>query len=93
MLDDVDEAYGMTPKMVERFQLKERFPGIPDDLLTRIIDDPDPQNKAEVISTLDQAMELTKQGKDTDEIISVLERIKKSRRDNSKGGLQYLMGM
>ena len=93
MLDDVDEAYGMTPKMVERFQLKERFPGIPDDLLTRIIDDPDPQNKAEVISTLDQAMELTKQGKDTDEIISVLERIKKSRKDNSKGGLQYLMGM
>ena len=93
MLDDVDEAYGMTPKMVERFQLKERFPGIPDELLTRIIDDPDPQNKAEAISTLDQAMELTKQGKDTDEIISVLERIKKSRRDNSKGGLQYLMGM
>ena len=93
MLDDVDEAYGMTPKMVERFQLKERFPGIPDDLLTRIIDDPDPQNKAEAIATLDQAMELTKQGKDTDEIISVLERIKKSRRDNSKGGLQYLMGM
>src|SRR5210317_1051450 len=93
ILDDVDEAYGMAPKMVERFQLKERFPGIPDELLTRIIDDPDPQNKAEVISTLDQAMELTKQGKDTDEIISVLERIKKSRKDNSKGGLQYLMGM
>jgi hypothetical protein len=93
MLDDVDEAYGMTPKMVERFQLKERFPGIPDELLTRIIDDPDPQNKAEAIATLDQAMELTKQGKDTDEIISVLEKIKKSRRDNSKGGLQYLMGM
>jgi len=93
MLDDVDEAYGMAPKMVERFQLKERFPGIPDELLTRIIDDPDPQNKAEAIATLDQAMELTKQGKDTDEIISVLEKIKKSRRDNSKGGLQYLMGM
>jgi len=108
ILDDVDEAYGVTPdmkkeldamtgmgapKMAERFELKERFPGIPDELLTRIIDDPDPQNKAEVISTLDQAMELTKQGKDTDEIISILERIKKSRKDNSKGGLQYLMGM
>ena len=93
ILDDVDEAYGMAPKMVERFQLKERFPGIDDNLLTQIIDDPDPQNKAEAIATLDQAMELTKQGKDTDEIISVLENIKKSRRDNSKGGLQYLMGM
>ena len=108
ILDDVDEAYGVTPnmkkeldamtgmgapKMAERFELKQRFPGIPDELLTRIIDDPDPQNKAEAIATLDQAMELTKQGKDTDEIISVLEKIKKSRRDNSKGGLQYLMGM
>jgi len=93
ILDDVDEAYGMAPKMVERFQLKERFPGIDDNLLTQIIDDPDPQNKAEAISTLDQAMELMKQGKDPDEVISILENIKKSRRDNSKGGLQYLMGM
>jgi len=94
MKKELDAMTGMgAPKMVERFQLKERFPGIPDELLTRIIDDPDPQNKAEVIATLDQAMELTKQGKDTDEIISVLENIKKSRKDNSKGGLQYLMGM
>jgi len=79
--------------MAERFELKQRFPGIDDNLLTQIIDDPDPQNKAEAISTLDQAMELTKQGRDPDEIISILEKIKKSRKDNSKGGLQYLMGM
>jgi len=107
-LNDVDEAYGVTPdmkkeldamtgmgapKMAERFELKQRFPGIDDRLLTQIIDDPDPQNKAESISTLDQAMELMKQGKDPDEVISILENIKKSRRDNSKGGLQYLMGM
>ena len=108
ILDDVDEAYGVTPdmkkeldamtgmgapKMAERFELKQRFPGIPDELLTRIIDDPDPLNKAEAIATLDQAMELTKQGKDPDEIISVLEKIKNSRKDNARGGLQYLMGM
>jgi len=108
ILDDVDEAYGVTPdmkkeldamtgmgapKMAERFELKQRFPGIDDKLLTQIIDDPDPQNKAEAIATLDQAMELTKQGKDPDEIISVLEKIKNSRKDNARGGLQYLMGM
>jgi len=108
ILDDVDEAYGVTPdmkkeldamtgmgapKMAERFELKQRFPGIDDKLLTQIIDDPNPQNKAEAIATLDQAMELTKQGKDPDEIISVLEKIKNSRKDNARGGLQYLMGM
>ena len=81
------------PKMAERFELKQRFPGIDDKLLTQIIDDPNPQNKAEAIATLDQAMELTKQGKDPDEIISVLEKIKNSRKDNARGGLQYLMGM
>jgi len=90
---DLEKAKELAPKMAERFELKQRFPGIDDKLLTQIIDDPNPQNKAEAIATLDQAMELTKQGKDPDEIISVLEKIKNSRKDNARGGLQYLMGM
>ena len=93
MKNELDEMKAIAPKMAERFELKQRFPGIDDRLLTQIIDDPNPQNKAEAIATLDQAMELTKQGRDPDEIISILEKIKKSRKDNSKGGLQYLMGM
>lgn len=90
---DVDEAYGIAPKMVERFKLKEKYPGINDELLSEIIDDPDPQNKAEALATLDQAMKLVEEGKETDEIISILQNLKKTRKDNSKGGLQYLMGL
>ena len=84
--DDTDEAYGMAPKMVERFQLKEKYPGIDDELLTQIIDDPDPQNKAEALATLDQAMKLLEEGKGTDEIISILQNLKKTRKDNATGG-------
>jgi hypothetical protein len=90
---DVDESYGIAPKMVERFKLKEKYPGINDELLSEIIDDPDPQNKAEALATLDQAMKLVEEGKGTDEIISILQNLKKTRKDNSKGGLQYLMGL
>jgi hypothetical protein len=92
MLDDVDEAYGMTPKMVERFQLKERFPGIDDRLLTQIIDDPDPQRKAEAIATIDQAFELMRQGKSQEEVYDIMKQMT-DRTKQAKGGLQYLMGM
>jgi len=72
-LNDVDEAYGVTPEMkkeldemakltpkaAERFELKMKYPGLDDDILTAIVDDPNPENKAQVLSTLDQLMELT----------------------------------
>ena len=92
ILDDVDEAYGMAPKMVERFQLKERFPGIDDNLLTQIIDDPDPQRKAEALATIDQAFELMRQGKSPDEILDIMKQMT-DRTKQAKGGLSYLMGM
>jgi hypothetical protein len=79
LFNNVDEAYGVdtamrkelnemkkfwyAPKMAERFELKQKFPGIDDNLLTQIIDDPDPQRKAEVLATIDQAFELMRQGK------------------------------
>ena len=92
--DDVDEAYGMAPKMAERFELKQKYPGIDDDLLTAIIDDPDPNNKAQVLATLEQLMELQRQGKTPEEAADIIKQTMfKGRRDNSKGGLQYLMGM
>jgi len=92
ILNDVDEAYGMAPKMVERFQLKERFPGIDDRLLTQIIDDPDPQRKAEAIATIDQAFELMRQGKSQEEVYDIMKQMT-DRTKQAKGGLQYLMGM
>lgn len=92
-LMDENEAEDMMPKATERFKLKQKYPGINDELLTQIVDDPNPQNKAEALATLDQAMELAGQGRDPDEIISILQQLKKTRKDNSQGGLNYLMGM
>lgn len=100
---DVIDTYGeiydtltaekvLAPKMMERFRLKEKYPGIDEDLLTQIIDDPDPQRKAEVLATLDQSMELMKQGKGSEEVVDILQKETK-RKDNAQGGLNYLMGM
>ena len=44
------------PKAAERFRLKQKYPGIDEDLLTRIIDDTDPTRKAKVLAELDQAI-------------------------------------
>jgi hypothetical protein len=104
---NVDEAYGVTPDMkkeldvmkdlgatktAERFELKERFPGIDDRLLTQIIDDPDPQRKAEAIATIDQAFELMRQGKSQEEVYDIMKQMT-DRTKQAGGGLQYLMGM
>ena len=78
-------------KMAERFELKQKYPGIDDKLLTQIIDDPDPQRKAEVLATLDQAFELMRRGKSPDEILSILKNIT-NRTEQASGGLSYLSG-
>ena len=90
---DLDRAREMTPKMKERFMLKEKYPGLDDELLTAIIDDPDPNNKAQVLATLDQALELQKQGKTPEEAVDILKETMFKRKDNAEGGLNYLMGM
>jgi hypothetical protein len=91
---DTDRLKEMgAPKLAERFELKQRFPGIDEDLLTNIIEDPDPQHKAEVIATLDETFKMMQTGKGPEEIIDILEQGKKTRKDNAQGGLNYLMGL
>ncbi len=90
-LIDETEGEDMMPKMTERFKLRQKYPGIDDELLTQIVDDPNPQNKAEALATLDQAMKLVEEGKGTDEVISILQRLKKTRKDNAEGGINTLM--
>jgi hypothetical protein len=90
---DLEKAKELAPKMVERFELKMRYPGIDEDFLTRIIDDPDPQRKAEVLAALDQSMLLMKEGKTGDEVVDILKQEVKGRKPNARGGLNYLMGM
>jgi hypothetical protein len=79
------------PKMAERFELKERFPGIDEELVTKIVEDPDPQRKAEVIATIEQAFELMKQGKSSDEVLDIMKQMT-DRTKQAGGGLSYLSG-
>ena len=67
------EGLGAT-KMAERFKLKQKYPGIDDDLLTNIIEDTDPVHKASVLAKIDMAMELGKSGKQPEEIIDILKK-------------------
>ena len=90
---ELEEARNLAPKMVERLELKQKYPGIDDDLLNAIIEDPDPNNKAQVLGTLEQVMELQRQGKSPEEAVDIIKETMFKRKDNSKGGLQYLMGM
>ena len=91
---ELEKTRELAPKMVERFELKQKYPGINDELLTNIIEDPDPQHKAEVLAQLDEVMRLMiGQGKGTEETIDILKRARNTRKDNAQGGLNYLMGL
>ena len=78
-------------KSVERLKLMEKYPGIDEKLLDNIINDPDPQHKAEVLAVLDEAMTMGQKGMNTEKIIEVLKST--SRTKQAEGGLSYLMGM
>ena len=83
------------PKLAERSRLKQKYPGIDEELLTNILEDTNPQNKAEVLAQLDDAFEMMRQGKGPDEIIDIFKMLKKTRKDNAEGGLtrtSYAMG-
>jgi len=91
--DEMATVKKLAPKLAERFELKQKYPGIDEELLTNIIEDTDPQHKAEVLATLDETFKMMQTGKGPEEIIDILEQSKKTRKDNAQGGLQYLMGM
>jgi len=94
MKKELDEMAKLTPKAAERFELKIKYPGLDDDLITAIVDDPDPKNKAEVLSTLDQLLELHRRGKSPEEAVDIIKQTMfKNRKLNARGGLNYLMGM
>ena len=61
------------------------------DLLKNIVLDPDPNNQAAAIATLDEVKTLMDKGMSTDEIMNVLQST--PRRKQAEGGLSYLMGM
>jgi len=75
----------------ERRVLKEKYPGISDELLDNILIDDNAQRKAEVLATIDEAFIMAGKGKGPNEIIEILKNT--SRTKNSKGGRAgYYMG-
>ena len=64
---------------------------IDDDLLRNIVLDPDPNNRAAAVATLEQVDALMSEGKNIDEVMSILQST--PRRKQAEGGLSYLMGM
>jgi DNA-binding transcriptional MerR regulator len=61
------------------------------DLLKNIVLDPDPNNQAAAIATLEQVKTMGDKGMSIDEIMNVLQST--PRRKQAEGGLSYLMGM
>ncbi len=71
-LEELKRVREMGPQMVERLELRARYPGITDDLLDSILIDDNPQRKAEVLATLDEAFAMMRKGKGPDEVLRII---------------------
>ena len=88
---EMNVAKGLAPKMVERLQLKERFPGLDDELVERILIDDNPQRKAEVIATIEESYKMLEKGMQPEDIISTFKNTSRSK--NASGGLPHILGV
>jgi hypothetical protein len=94
--DDADELMmlqteKLAPQMTERMQLKIKYPGITDDLIQKIMIDDNPQRKAELLATLDEAFKMMDKGMSPDEILNAVKNTPRTKQ--ADGGLNYLMGL
>ena len=79
------------PKMAERIEIMQKYPGIDPKLVDKILIDDNPQRKAEVLATLDEAFRMMEKGMGSDEILQTFK--KTPRTKQAGGGLAYLMGL
>jgi len=94
--DEIDELMmlqtkELAPQMTERMQLKIKYPNITDDLIQKIMIDDNPQRKAEVLATLDEAYKMVDKGMSSDEILNTIKNTPRTKQ--ADGGLNYLMGL
>ena len=80
----------MAPKLFLRMELKARFPGITDDMISKIMADDNPQRIAEVLASMDEGLKMMEKGMSTDEIINVFKTTPRTKQ--AGGGLGYLQG-
>jgi len=76
---ELERVREMAPQMVERLELKARYPGITDELLDSILIDDNAQRKAEVLATLDEAFAMMKKGKGPDEVLRIIKNINRTK--------------
>ena len=80
---DIEEATSRTGKVFnpktdlyegidERTMLKQKYPGLTDDLLEKILIDDNPQRKAEVLATMDEFLKLKEVGKSEEEAFKIV---------------------
>ena len=87
---EVENVKKVAPQMTERLELKAKYPGITDDLLDKILADDNPQRKAEVIATIDEAFKMMNKGKGPEEIIETFQNT--TRTKQASGGLAKMLG-
>ena len=72
----------------EATKLREKYPGISEALLDKLVKDNDPQRKAEVLAALDEVLTMMDNGMDEKQIMNVLRST--TRTKNEEGGLNTL---
>jgi hypothetical protein len=72
----------------EATKLREKYPGISEALLDKLVKDNNPQRKAEVLAALDEVLTMMDKGMDEKEIMNVLRNT--TRTKNEEGGLNTL---
>ena len=95
---DFNKAAGVVD---ERTMLKQKYPGLTDDLLDKILVDDNPQRKAEVLATMDEFLKLKEIGKGEEEAFDIITKSfqkiptkhgEGGRISNQSGGLAYMLG-
>jgi hypothetical protein len=77
----------------ERTMIQQKYPGITDDLVEKILIDDNPQRKAEVLATMDQFLKLKEVGKGSEEAFNIITKSIKDPTTHAEGGRAgYIFG-
>jgi hypothetical protein len=96
------KAMGLDPskskdydKFLETESIKQKYGNVIDDnLLQQILVDDNPQRKAEVLATIDEAMKMQEKGMKPEEIIDIIKNTTRTKQaDGGPIGLNYLLGL
>jgi hypothetical protein len=94
-LQELQFASRRKPKVSEADMIKQKYGNVIDEeLLQKIIVDDNPQRKAEVLASLDEALKMEEKGIATEDIINIINNTTRTKqaKGGSAGGLDYLMG-